>query len=141
MMNRSRRILLVDDDPAVRSSLTFALELEGFDVDSFASGEALAERAGQPDDACLVLDYRLPGLDGLSTLALLRSRGVRLPAIIITSNPSRAVRRGATDAGAALIEKPLLCDALSTHISRLIDEEPAQLPANGSPANDRGERS
>lgn len=134
-MNRARRILLVDDDPAIRSSLTFALELEGFEVESFASGEALAERTAQPDDACLVLDYRLPGLDGLSTLALLRSSGVRLPAIIITSNPSRTVRSSAADAGAALIEKPLLCDALSRHIRMLIGEEPAQLP-NQSPAND-----
>ena len=120
-MSDAPRILLVDDDPAIRSSLTFALGLEGFEVEAFESGEALAERGALPDDACLVLDYRLPGLDGLSTLALLRSRDVRLPAIIITSNPNRAVREGAAKAGAGLIEKPLLCDALSEPIRALID--------------------
>jgi FixJ family two-component response regulator len=120
MMSNARRILLVDDDPAIRSSLTFALGLEGFEVEAFESGEALAERGAQPDDACLVLDYRLPGLDGLALLILLRSRGVSLPAVIITSNPNRTVREGAAKAGADLIEKPLLCDALSRRIGALI---------------------
>jgi DNA-binding response OmpR family regulator len=128
-MSDGRRILLVDDDPAIRSSLTFALELDGYVVETFENGETLADRTAQADDACLVLDYRLPGLDGLATLALLRSRGVRLPAVIITSNPNRTVRKGAADAGAALIEKPLLCDELSTSIRSLI--------ASGSAAADR----
>jgi len=119
-MTRARRILLVDDDPAIRSSLAFALGLEGFEVEAFESGEALAARGAQPDDACLVLDYRLPGLDGLSTLALLRSRDVRLPAVIITSNPTRAIRNRAAEAAASLIEKPLLCDELSEQIRALI---------------------
>jgi FixJ family two-component response regulator len=124
LMTVVQRILLVDDDPAVRSSLAFALELEGFEVEAFENGELLAERPARPGDACLVLDYRLPGRNGLSVLELLRARGVQLPAILITSNPSRTVRAGAADAGAALIEKPLLCDALSHSIRSLIQANP-----------------
>lgn len=114
------RILLVDDDPAVCKSLQFSLELEGFDVATFESGEALANEQRIPEHGCLVLDYRLPGMTGLALLGLLRSRGVRLPAVIITSNPNRSLRKAAADAGATLIEKPLLTDALTASIRSLI---------------------
>ena len=113
-------LLLVDDDPAVRASLIFSLELEGFAVDAFESGEAVAARTTLARHACLVLDYRLPGIDGLSLLNLLRERGETCPAVIITSNPTRTMRLRTIDAGAVLIEKPLLSDSLTTTIRRLI---------------------
>ena len=114
-------LLLVDDDPAVLASLQFSLELEGFAVDAFASGEAVVARNKLSRHACLVLDYRLPGIDGLSLLNLLRERGETCPAVIITSNPTRAMRQRTTDASAVLIEKPLLSDSLTTAIRLLID--------------------
>ena len=114
-------LLLVDDDPAVLASLQFSLELEGFAVDAFASGEAVVARIKLARHACLVLDYRLPGIDGLSLLNLLRERGETCPAVIITSNPTRAMRQRTTDASAVLIEKPLLSDSLTTAIRLLID--------------------
>lgn len=115
-------LLLVDDDPAVRASLQFSLELEGFAVEAFDSGETLVARNSLMRHACLVLDYRLPGIDGLSLLSLLRDRGETCPAVIITSNPTRSVRQRTTDAGAVLIEKPLLSDGLTAAIRRLIDD-------------------
>lgn len=114
-------LLLVDDDPAVRASLQFSLELEGFEIETFDSGETLMAQANLTSPACLVLDYRLPGIDGLSLLSLLRERGETCPAVIITSNPTRNVRQRTTDAGAVLIEKPLLSDCLTAAIRRLID--------------------
>ena len=117
----SPMLLLVDDDPAVRASLIFSLELEGFAVDAFESGETVVARNGLARHACLVLDYRLPGIDGLSLLNLLRERGETCPAVIITSNPTRAMCQRTIDAGAVLIEKPLLSDSLTTAIRRLID--------------------
>lgn len=118
---RSPMLLLVDDDPAVRASLIFSLELEGFAVDAFESGEAVVARNRLARYACLVLDYRLPGIDGLSLLNLLRERGETCPAVIITSNPTRTTRQRTIDAGAVLIEKPLLSDSLTSAIRRLID--------------------
>jgi two-component system C4-dicarboxylate transport response regulator DctD len=106
-------ILLVDDDPSVRSAIAFALGVEGFHVGAYASAEALLSAAPATGHAGLVLDYRLPGIDGLQLLRRLRERGDRSPAIVITSNPSRRFRDLVTEAGAQLIEKPLLCDALA----------------------------
>jgi FixJ family two-component response regulator len=59
-----------------------------------------------------VLDYNLPGIDGLDLLERLRAAEVNLPAILITTNPRRALRLQAAIVGAQIIEKPLLTDAL-----------------------------
>ena len=110
------RILLVDDDPAIRASLRFSLELEGYEVATFAAaGDLLAAPQISASD-CLVIDYRLPGMDGLELVEVLRGRGVTLPAILITTTPSRRVRARAAALGAPLIEKPLLCDGLTAAI-------------------------
>ena len=114
-------LLVVDDDPAVLASLTFSLELEGFAVAAFDSGETLMAQANLANPACLVIDYRLPGIDGLLLLRALRERGETCPAVIITSNPTRTLRQRTTDAGAVLIEKPLLSDGLTVAIRRLLD--------------------
>ena len=113
------KILLVDDDAAIRASLQFTLELEGFQVEAFASAEALSAFAGPDEPACFILDYRLPGIDGLSLLKALRSLGVSAPAITITSNPTRETRARAAELGTVLIEKPLLGDELVDAIRSL----------------------
>ncbi len=117
------KILLVDDDPAVRASLAFSLELEGFLIETFDCAEELAGRSNLPDHACLVLDYRLPGMDGLALLKVLRHRGIDLPAILITSAPSRDLRSRAAEVGAEVVEKPLLCDALTAAVRAALTTE------------------
>ena len=67
-------------------------------------------------------DYHLPGMNRLELLARLRERKVKLPAILITSHPSAAVRSRAASAGARLIEKPLLNDALFEGIRAALGE-------------------
>ena len=126
-MSRSR-ILLVDDDPAVRSSIAFALEIDGFDVGTFASAEAVLASRGAVGSACMVLDHRLPGMDGLALLARLRADGVGAPAIVITSNPTRTLRQRVDDAGARLVEKPLLCDSLAATIRTMTAADQALRP-------------
>lgn len=117
------RILLVDDDPAVRLSITFALEIEGFEVGAFDSAEALLASGTPAPHACAVLDHRLPGLDGLALLTRLRKGGDTSPAIIITSNPTRRLRQLVEAAGARLIEKPLLCGALVAAVQQIVSEQ------------------
>ena len=107
-------VVIVDDDLAVRSALSFSLKTEGITVCAYASSaELLAE---VPSADCFVIDFKLPGMDGLDLLAELRRRRIAAPAVLITTQPSASVRRRAATAGAALIEKPLLDDALFRQI-------------------------
>jgi len=105
-------VVLVDDDAALRTALKFALEIEGFVVETWESGEELLASDLPTDHACLVLDYNLTGINGLTALAELRRRDVQLPALLITSHPRPAVRQAAADMHARIVEKPLLGDAL-----------------------------
>lgn len=115
------KILLVDDDSALLDALRFSLELEGFEVETFSSGEALLLRDAPPEDACLVLDEKLPGVGGLATLRQLRERNVGLPALLITSHPNPALRAAAAKAGVRIVEKPLMGDALVESIRTAMD--------------------
>lgn len=118
MLTRSNpaTVLLVDDDAALRTALTFILELDGFTVESFSSGEALLLGALPEPPSCLVLDYHLSGMNGVETLARLRARGVTTPALLITSHPNPAVRAAIAALDGIIVEKPLLSDALKIEI-------------------------
>lgn len=105
-------VFVVDDDLAVRRALEFALDLEGFAVETYESGEALLLREPPTEPACLVLDERLPGITGLGTLTQLRQREVHTPAILITTHPGPALRDAAAKAGVPILEKPVLADTL-----------------------------
>jgi two-component system, LuxR family, response regulator FixJ len=109
-------ILIVDDDPAVRNSLQFSLEIEGFIVRAYANANELLSDPALPNRGCVVVDQKMPGMTGLDLVASLRARHVLLPAILITSNPTAMVRGRAADAGVPVVEKPLLGDALSRQI-------------------------
>jgi len=111
---RSRHsvVCVVDDDAAVCRALAFALDLEGFCVETFGSGEALLLRDSLTPISCLVLDERLPGVSGLDALAQLRARGVSAPALLMTSHPTPSVRNAAASARAPILEKPLLGETL-----------------------------
>ena len=103
-------VVVVDDDPAVRSSLAFSLETEGITVRVYETAAQLLMDI--PPAACFILDYRLPDMSGLDLLEELRRRQITSPAILITTHPSAAVRDRAAASGTVLIEKPLLGDAL-----------------------------
>ena len=109
-----RAVLIVDDDAAVRGALKFALELEGFDVRIYDRGEALLADHDLPATGCLVVDYRMPGMNGLELIDHLRDRSVELPAILIVSDhPSQKLRRLAQRSGVQdVLEKPLSDSAL-----------------------------
>jgi len=111
-------VVLVDDDPAVRAALAFALEIDGFAVQTFADAEAALD-TDMGGASCLVLDYRLPGQNGLDLLERLRAGGADTPAVLITSQPKIAVRQRAAALGARLVEKPLLNDDLVEAVRRM----------------------
>jgi two-component system response regulator FixJ len=114
-------VLVVDDDVAVRDSLKFSLELEGLLVQVFGSGAELLALPDLPDACCLVLDYKMPVMDGFEVLARLAADRIELPVILITSPATEAIRRRAAAAGVEqVLEKPLLDSTLVDHIRSIL---------------------
>lgn len=108
MAKKAGTVLIVDDDAAVRSSLKFALEVEGFGVRLYDRPAALLADESLPRCGCLVVDYRMPGMDGLELVGILRARNVALPVILITGRASEQLRRFAAESGIGyVLEKPL----------------------------------
>ena len=114
------RVAVIEDDPSVLDSLQFVLEAEGYRVWPF-------ERAQQAIDSheimtadCLLIDYRLPDIDGLAMLDRLRQRGLLCPAILISGAPNARCRAEAKKAGVQLVEKPIMGDALSGLLREII---------------------
>ena len=105
-------ILVVDDDMAVRNSLKFSLELEGFHVRVYSNGRELLDDPDLPANSCLVVDQVMPGLTGLEVVASLRHRGNKSPALLITPNAGKQLRQRAADAGISVVEKPLFGNTL-----------------------------
>jgi two-component system nitrogen regulation response regulator NtrX len=101
-------ILIVDDEPGVRSALTGVLRDEGYDVESVETGEACLDRLATQTYDVVVLDIWLPGIDGLATLARMRERQNDAQVVIISGHGNvesavRAIKMGAFD----FVEKPL----------------------------------
>ena len=113
-------VLLVDDDAAVAHALKFSLELEGFEVRTFAAGESLLAADDLPERGCVVIDMNLPGADGLEVVRRLRERRVALPAVLITTAPTPTLRDRARRASVPIVEKPLLGDALPDQVRRVL---------------------
>ena len=111
-------VYVVDDDSAVRDSLKFSLELEGYRVVTCSGGAEMLAVPALAAEGCLVLDYHLHDMNGLDLLEILRTRHVALPAILVTSHPQVAVRRRAEAKGVPIVEKPLLGNALMDCIQR-----------------------
>lgn len=106
-------IFIVDDDQAVRHSLSLLLESEGLDSRSFGSPQEFFDYCRPSDDDRLIVDVDLPGMDGIELLKRLRAQGLTLPAVVITGKPSTFVRQQALAAGAmAFLEKPIDADEI-----------------------------
>ena len=106
-MTGARRVYLVDDDHAIRRSASFMLKTSGFTVADFASGvDFLAEARGL-GLGCVLLDVRMPKIDGLAVQAELKARGIALPVIVMTGHGDVTVAVAAMKAGAVdFLEKP-----------------------------------
>lgn len=121
-------IHLVDDDAAVRRSVSFMLKTMGFRVRIYDTGDALLKSSRALENGCILLDIRMPGMDGLEVQQALQREGVGLPVVIMTGHGDIALAVEAMKAGAVdFIEKPLekepLIRALEEGFSRLNRKE------------------
>lgn len=114
-------VFVIDDDPSIRDSITRLLDAHGVAAQSYASAEAFlkAYRPGQP--GCLVLDYSMPGLNGLELQKALCARECHLPVIFLTGSGDirmsvQAVKAGAVD----FLEKPVQAGVLLDRIQEAI---------------------
>ena len=126
-------IYVIDDDFAVLKSLRFLLETEDFDVRTFSSGSALLESSMLSGADCLILDYKMAGIDGLELSSRLRGLGVDTPIILITGHPDANIRTKASLAGVGqVVFKPDLQDNLVKCVRNAIDSH-MRPPEEGKP--------
>lgn len=108
-----RVVHLVDDDAAIRRSVGFMLKTSGHRVESYESGTDLLKVSSHLDRGCILLDIRMPGMDGLEVQQALQEKGVSLPVIIMTGHGDVTLAVKAMKAGAVdFIEKPFQKEAL-----------------------------
>lgn len=122
-MNGGPVVFVVDDDPSVRSSLTFLIGTLGLRVESFDSAEAFLHKNPPDRPGCLVLDVRLPGLSGLDLQRELAARNMYIPIVFVTGHGDIPMSVRAMKAGAVeFLTKPFrdqdLLDAIRAALER-----------------------
>jgi FixJ family two-component response regulator len=116
-------VSVVDDDESLRRSLRNLLGSVGFRVETFASAEAFLQSAHQAQTGCVVLDLRMPGMNGFDLLTHLSGTGSRIPAVILTAHGDDEARRRSLQAGAvAFLTKPFSGNALLDAVRTALDE-------------------
>ena len=119
---------VVDDDPAVRNSLKFSLEIDGFVVRTYGNADELLSDAQLSQFNCLVVDQHMPGTSGLDLAAELRHRQISVPIILITSHPPKVLIARADQAGVPIVEKPLLGNVLLEKIRDMVGSSTRTIP-------------
>ena len=122
MSELAQTIFVVDDDEAMRDSMSWVLEGEGYQVACFDSGESFLRARHDDMRGCLVLDVRMPEMSGLELHEKLDALGSRLPIIFVTGHGDvpmavAALQRGACD----FIEKPFHNEDLLSRIQRALE--------------------
>lgn len=119
-----RLVHLVDDDEAIRRSVGFMLKTSGYHVRTYESGVELLKGAPHLEPGCILLDIRMPGMDGLEVQAALSDKGVTLPVIIMTGHGDvslavQAMKAGSVDFIEKPFEKAVLLSAIEHGIERM----------------------
>ena len=126
-MNR-RLVHIVDDEDAIRRAASFMLKTSGFAVESWPSGVAFLKEVRHAVLGCILLDVRMPEMDGLEVQQVLIERGVRMPVIVLTGHADvsvavRAMRAGASDFIEKPFEKAVLLAAIENAFAWLEDKD------------------
>lgn len=121
-MATEKLVHIVDDDEAVRKSVAFMLRHEGFRSESYASGEAFLKAVKQAERGSILLDVRMPVMDGLEVQQELTARGIDMPVIILTGHGDVAIAVRAMRAGAInFLEKPYEKSALMSALAEAFE--------------------
>ncbi|MET0365037.1 MAG: response regulator [Sphingobium sp.] len=106
-MTDRKLVHIVDDEEAVRRSIGYMLKTAGFAVESWPSGAAFLRDARNAEEGCILLDIRMPEMDGMAVQAALAEKGVTMPVVIMTGHGDISTAVTAMKAGAVdFLEKP-----------------------------------
>jgi FixJ family two-component response regulator len=118
----SRRISIVDDDPAIREALKSLMRSVRFEVDTYGSAEEFLASANVDQTQCLILDVYLPGMNGYELQARLKAEHRAIPIVFITAHADELSRQRALAAGAAdFLGKPVRREPLFRAIQAALD--------------------
>ncbi len=128
------RVLVVDDEPAVRESIGRSLRFEGYQVDLAGDGHAALDAVLTRRPDVVVLDVMMPGLDGLETCRRLRITGDRVPVLMLTARRNVGDRVAGLDAGADdYLVKPFALEELLARVRALLRRVDPTDPADRDP--------
>lgn len=118
-MEGKKLIHIVDDEDAIRRSASYMLKTCGYAVETWSSGEAFLKDVRHAERGCVLLDVRMPALDGMEVQRALSERGVTMPVVIMTGHGDisiavRAMKAGAVDFLEKPFEKGVLLRAVET---------------------------
>lgn len=131
-MNTGRIVHVVDDEASVRRSVGFLLRTSGFDARTYESGTAFLREVRTAPAGCVLLDIRMPEIDGLEVQRRMAEMGVALPVIVLTGHGDvpiavQAMKQGATDFLEKPFEKARLLRALEFAFDRLERRQSAEV--------------
>ncbi|MEN2786082.1 response regulator transcription factor [Sphingomonas qilianensis] len=134
MSDTSRTVHIVDDDEAIRQSIGFTLRKAGYDVETYASGIQFLKQASRSRLGCVLLDVRMPEIDGLEVQARLAAQGIMLPIVMLTGHGDvtlavRAIKAGAIEFLEKPFERTALLAAIDEALRHAGRDDRAQLAA------------
>ena len=120
-------VCVVDDDSLMRDSTVRLIRSFGFRVEGFASADEFGNSGYLEETACLILDVRMPGMDGLELQHRLSEIGKRIPIVFITAHADEEQERRAIEAGAvAFLYKPFSLESLLQAVRSALGEQPGE---------------
>jgi len=139
-MSDKKLVHIVDDEEAIRRSASYMLKTSGYAVETWQSGAAFLRDVRHAAHGCILLDIRMPEVDGLEVQRLLAERGVTMPIVIMTGHGDiglsvRAMKAGAVDFLEKPFEKAVLIAAIEDAFGRIAAADAASAPAADAEGN------
>jgi two-component system response regulator FixJ len=133
-MSDKKLIHIVDDEEAIRRSASFMLKTSGYAVETWPSGSAFLKEVRHAEHGCILLDVRMPEIDGLGVQKALAERGVTMPIVIMTGHGDveiavQAMKAGAVDFLEKPFEKSVLLKAIEDAFARIAAADGASAKA------------